>query len=205
MLVLAMDGQNCVEHWPKTIYKQIYSLSVLFCLYVIPLLVIGICYGKTAILLKGATRSMSKFGENTLIVQRRIDEKRTVRIFMAVVAGFAILTLPNAILFLYVDFSPTVDPAPEDVLHAFAVILFLHTFFNPVCYSVLDKRFREDITLLCACFCCGCKENVKRRQQRSGDRRTSATVIRNFGGQTTYGEKTDNQGMRQTSFQDVQL
>ena len=197
MLVLSLDEYDCFDRWPATIYKRIYSLFILFSMYIIPLLITGICYAGSAAILKRATRSMSRFGGNDFVVQRRKDDRRMVTILVAIVAGFAILTLPNAILFLYVDFSTTVDHTTQDIIHAFAVILFLHTFFNPVCYSILDKKFRRDMQFLCVCTCGRCRENVQMRQQRWQNQETfsTSTIVlhsfrRNFDEQTTESQET---------------
>ena len=154
MLVLTVNDEHCFEKWSENTHRHIYSLFILFCVFLIPLLVIGICYRKSVVLLKSATRRcMRSFGESSLVIRRRKDEKRTIIILIAIVAGFAIFTLPNAVLFLYVDFSTTVNPCLQDIIHAFAVIMFFQTFFNPICYSILDKRFRADLKLLCTCAC----------------------------------------------------
>ena len=157
---------------------------------------------KIAMTLATSGRRISHFEMNPQVIQRQKEQKRTVRILMAIVLGFAILTLPNAVLFLYVDFSTTIHPSTQDIIHAFAVILLLHTFFNPVVYSILDKSFRQDVKFIYTCVWCGCSEKarVKRMEWREGPRKSSsATSSSRADGNDTHSKDTSKKPSKSES------
>ena len=166
MLVFRLNSRNCEEKWSKTIYKHFYSIFLLLFEYIFPFTMIGFCYAKIAMTLAKANKRIGHFDANPQVIQRQKEQKRTVKILVAIVLGFAILTLPNAILFLYVDFATTIHPKTQDIIHAFAVILLLHTFFNPIVYSILDKNFRRDVKFLYTCVWCGCSEKHDGKERK---------------------------------------
>lgn len=160
------QGRDCYESFGTT--ARISNVFFLVAVeYILPLLIIGFCNYKIIKIIKG--RKTGQLGIAQLSATQEAEQKRSLRMLVAIVLGFAIICLPNQILFVYLDIAEKryKENNVWDILQVFGVLLLLHTSFNPAVYSIMDKKFRADAKAVCCC-CCSHKETRKQRGSSSG-------------------------------------
>eukprot|EP00794_Sanderia_malayensis_P012100 gene12100-13350_t len=161
------SGKNCYEDWGLT-SRRVFAVFLALAEYIIPLSIIAFCNFKIVKVIRSRSKNMQGLANSHLSDQQIKDQKKSARILIAVVLGFAILCLPNQILFLYMELANKFNTfdTTYDVLQMFGVILLLHTGFNPIVYSILDEKFRADTKSICCCccYCCGMKREEGKTQ-----------------------------------------
>ena len=65
------------------------------------------------------------------------------------------IALPNQIFFIYLDLGDKYESFSEawDPLELVGVLWLVHSIFNPIIYSVMDEKFRDDVRHMCCCCC----------------------------------------------------
>lgn len=156
--------------------KRIYAVFLITFEYVVPLAIIAFCNYKIITVIRRRSRAMTEVlsDENK---QRDLEQRKTTRILIAIVIGFAILALPNQIFFAYLDIADKRGKYSEtwDVLQMLGILLLLHTSFNAAVYSIMDNQFRTDAKELCCC--CNKKAGSSKRTSSS----TSSTSANKSG------------------------
>lgn len=126
---------QCRENWPHHKYRQLYTMFLFVCTYLIPLLVIFPTYIKMMSTLKN-----SHSFNNT-------DKKlrwKSLRVLIAVVIIFATSYLPQHILFLAMDFGSGLSfPYFEITLKYCYLLVWVSSCSNPIIYGALDDYFRD--------------------------------------------------------------
>ncbi len=150
------SGVDCYEGW-SIASQRINNVFILLAEYVVPLIILGFCNYKIIVCIRG--RQKFNLGRDNSNARQREQQdrelKKSARILVAIVLGFAIICLPNQIYAFYVKFSVDGEPTGNtwDILQMFGVLLLLHTSFNPAVYSIMDKNFRKEAKMVC-CHCC---------------------------------------------------
>ena len=164
MITLKLQGTQCRDQWLSKVHKQVYAVVLFVAEYLIPVVILGCCYCGVIKFLKQEEQQLGELASNSAVGQRRKEERRSVRIITAIVIGFAVLTLPNAILFLYVDFAKDINSNIQESLQLFGVLMLLHTAYDPLVYSYLDKKFRHQLKDM---WCGRCKEHANPNAERT--------------------------------------
>ena len=123
------------NYWDLVVFVLTYPLPILMFLY---------CYIR--IIMKVACR-FSGTKEN-LSMQKSVHthNKKLCVTLAAIVAVFVITTSPNQILLMWKDFG---DKNHEDafqtfvILYSLSTLVHLHSFSNPIIYSLSDSKFRQ--------------------------------------------------------------
>lgn len=151
----------CIENWPNDHDRQIFGWLLLFVVYVIPALVVAVCYANVSKLLcfYALSREDSNASTGTYIFCR----KRAARILVLLVGLFICSWLPYNIMSLMIDQGNIGSLVP---FLPFALWLgHAHSAVNPVLYWATNRRFREMVARLCRSTMCT-RAKKKRRTRR---------------------------------------
>lgn len=126
---------QCRENFPDHKYRQLYTMFLFVCTYLIPLVVIFPTYIKMLSTLKN-----SHSFNNSDKKQRW----KSLRVLIAVVIIFATSYLPQHILFLAMDFGSGLSfPYFEITLKYCYLLVWVSSCSNPIIYGALDEYFRD--------------------------------------------------------------
>ena len=155
MLVLRLDAETrqCVEEWPGTRYRKIYTASLFVLQYLLPLTVITVAYLGIGLELRTST-----VGKNTPTLHAVLDKahrneaRKVVRMLIVVTLLFAICVLPNNVMWLWLDFGSGGEYEHFwDVVAVTNIVLFANSAANPVAYTICHEKFREEFKLYITC------------------------------------------------------
>eukprot|EP00794_Sanderia_malayensis_P014027 gene14027-15486_t len=162
MAYLELKGTRCSDHYPSITARQVYSVFIVFMRYVIPLAIMSFCYYKVAMVVHRRPTRVSTYHNDDSELARKRENKRVIRILVAIVVAFALLTAPTSIWWLWYDFggSEKVTRPSLDLVEVFAAFLYLHSAINPIIYGVMDTMFKKGVKeLLERCFGCSSASN----------------------------------------------
>ncbi|XP_035202644.1 gonadotropin-releasing hormone II receptor-like isoform X2 [Oxyura jamaicensis] len=141
-------------HWQETLY----NMFTFACLFLLPLLVMVLCYGRILAAISGrmkeAASSSREFQLRRSYNNIPRARMRTLRMSIAIVLTFIVCWTPYYLLGLWYWFSPemlTRQKVPPALSH----ILFLFGLFNacldPVVYGLFTVHFRREMWRACRC------------------------------------------------------
>ena len=151
---ITKDGK-CKEDWPSLAHRQAYTVSLLTAQYILPLLIIAICYIRIWLFM----RNRPVFPRNSnLFTNRRIPGEENTResvIILKTVAVivflFLVLLLPNQVAWMLLDFR---NVSYEELWFVADIFTRLHSCLNPVVYGVMNKQYRRSyVTFLTRALC----------------------------------------------------
>ncbi|XP_053907170.1 gonadotropin-releasing hormone II receptor-like [Cuculus canorus] len=160
-------------HWHETLY----NLFTFSCLFLLPLLVMVLCYGR---ILAAISRRMKDAGASSSprLQLRRSSNNiprarlRTLKMSIAIVLTFIVCWTPYYLLGLWYWFSPEMLTR-EKVPPALSHILFLFGLFNtcldPLVYGLFTARCRRDLGR-------GCRREQEGASTLSASFRVSTTA-----------------------------
>ncbi len=176
MVYLQMNGTRCSDSYPTLTARQVYSVFLVIMRYFIPLGIMTYCYFNVGLIVHRRPTRMSTYNDDAEATRRR-ENMRIIRILIAIVAAFALLTAPTSVWWLWYDFggSEAVTRPSLDLVEVFAALLYLHSAINPIIYGVMDTVFKNGVKELLRCG----------RQARVEDR--SAKIAKNETGNFRMG------------------
>ncbi|NXE57309.1 GNRR2 protein, partial [Casuarius casuarius] len=141
-------------HWQETLY----NMFTFACLFLLPLLVMVLCYGRILAAISGR---MKDAGASSREVQLRRSynnipraRMRTLKMSIVIVLTFIVCWTPYYLLGLWYWFSPEMLTR-EKVPPALSHILFLFGLFNtcldPLVYGLFTVHFRREMWRACRC------------------------------------------------------
>ena len=140
----------CDEEWPTHRQRQIYTVSLFVIQYAIPLSIIITSYIKIGFELTKTTKTYNK----ALAKARGQEAKRVIKMLVVVTLTFAILTLPSAIMWMWLDFGKAdqVFPSFWDVIEVINILDFMNCATNPVIYSFCNESFSREFRRQLGCI-----------------------------------------------------
>ena len=158
---------NCVELWPKGAYSLIYSWGMLIIYFLVPLIFIAVLYYR---IIKALCAHITRSTGTGLIgkyhVQKRIKDNTKIMLLLVwVVIAYIVLVLPNRIVWVILDHIGIKSLSQSDYnkLMLFALIPYsYHVTVNPIIYSIVDRKFRQNIKLFFT-SCCSKQSDDRRR------------------------------------------
>eukprot|EP00095_Tigriopus_kingsejongensis_P002266 maker-scaffold633_size121756-snap-gene-0.27 protein:Tk02266 transcript:maker-scaffold633_size121756-snap-gene-0.27-mRNA-1 annotation:"tachykinin-like peptides receptor 86c" len=146
-------GQNltvCLLLWPDgppTVSKQDYMYNILYFIltYCVPIIAMGICYGRIGGVLWGKSGIVRENATSDLAQERKLLSKRkVVKMFIVVVIIFAVCWLPYHVYFIYTYHHKEIVAQPfiQHVYLGFYWLAMANSMFNPLIYYWMNARFR---------------------------------------------------------------
>ena len=128
----------CIERWPENLNRGVYSIVMLVVNYVIPILVITLCY-----IMIGRTLCSDEFHRKTSDSSSTVmlGRKRVARMLIALIAVFFTCWLPYNIVSLSLDLDPKYKHT--QILPFTMWFAHTHSALNPLLYWFLNKGFRH--------------------------------------------------------------
>lgn len=142
-LKLTRSSGACDEEWPLHEQRKIYTASLLVIQYILPIVIIFICYLRIAYAL---TKGQTKTANRTLAKARGKEARKVIKMLVIVTLTFAILTLPSSIMWMWLDFGEADKKFTYfwDVMEVLNVLDFLNCASNPIIYSFCNESFSRE-------------------------------------------------------------
>lgn len=137
----------CHEFWPKQTASKFFGVTSLILQYVIPCVIITICYTEVSLKLHIRSRSRTTLGQRNrdeLDIKRK---RRTNRMLIAMVAIFVICWLPlNCIHLLLEYYFISLVSWPFYQLFFFLahILAMSSTIYNPFLYAWMNENFKKE-------------------------------------------------------------
>uniref|UniRef100_A0A8C4P4D2 Gonadotropin-releasing hormone receptor n=1 Tax=Dromaius novaehollandiae TaxID=8790 RepID=A0A8C4P4D2_DRONO len=135
-------------HWQETLY----NMFTFACLFLLPLLVMVLCYGRILAAISGRLKDVQLRRSYNNIPRARM---RTLKMSIVIVLTFIVCWTPYYLLGLWYWFSPEMLTR-EKVPPALSHILFLFGLFNtcldPLVYGLFTVHFRREMWRACRCI-----------------------------------------------------
>lgn len=150
VLVLKVNPStgHCEEHWPEPeqTYSRIYSFTIFFTEYVIPLPIVFGSYLKIC-------RELRKNEPNVPDGQPDIahDSEKVLKMSIVITIVFAVCALPNHIVWLVLDFTN------HNCVHCNTWVIFANMFVfansaaDPIVYTIFNEKYRDEFRSLLSC------------------------------------------------------
>ena len=162
---LGLQNNSCTEQWPEFLYRQIYTVFLVSAQYALPLLFMITMYILASVKLFAAADSVRKItlpvienGRKTysafkehqtrkesFVISQEQNAKVT-KIFVIIVVAFALCTLPNQVLWLWIDFGKDGDItslAKEIIICRF--FTYINGCVNPIIFFVFKRDYRQGL------------------------------------------------------------
>ncbi|VVC93268.1 unnamed protein product [Leptidea sinapis] len=175
--LLGMDILSfCIEDWPITNGRAIYSLFSLIFQYLVPVLVVVMAHLQIHKRLRG----------------RRRTTRKTPAILIAIAVTYVISWLPLNVFNLVADFStdPILDEKSMTITYAICHMFGMSSAVsNPLLYGWLNDNFRKEFEEI---LCCGRKKGQKNTNMRAKSRKvdTELTALAHLEQTVTANTKT---------------
>lgn len=128
----------CIEMWPKSVSRKAYAIILLISTYILPIIIIGICYT-----LIGRKLCADEFHRKTSDSSSTVmlGRKRVARMLIALISVFIISWLPYNILSLDIDMNR--HYIATQILPFSLWLAHSHSAVNPFLYWFLNPSFRH--------------------------------------------------------------
>uniref|UniRef100_A0A5S6R184 G_PROTEIN_RECEP_F1_2 domain-containing protein n=1 Tax=Trichuris muris TaxID=70415 RepID=A0A5S6R184_TRIMR len=172
-------GYFCDETWPNVEARQIYGGAVLLLQFIIPLIVITVCYGGIFLqVIKGVAfrqttdhrlLPMNGVSSEVILLRQKMAIRRRQRtnwMLISMVAVFVACWFFQVLLNVLRDFSAIPSPiAAQPYLFSLIVhcIAMTSTLWNPVLYAWLNESFRTAFFEILPCvrvLCCAKRPHI---------------------------------------------
>ncbi|KAM4690057.1 gonadotropin-releasing hormone receptor [Rhinophrynus dorsalis] len=141
-------------HWQETVY----NMFTFFCLFLLPLLIMVICYSR---ILMEITQKMKKDCVSSKNIHLRRSSNniprarmRTLKMSLVIVLTFIVCWTPYYLLGIWYWFSPdmlTRKKVPPSLSHILFLFGLLSTCLDPIIYGLFTIHFRREIRRVCRC------------------------------------------------------
>uniref|UniRef100_A0A8C5L0W1 Pyroglutamylated RF-amide peptide receptor n=1 Tax=Jaculus jaculus TaxID=51337 RepID=A0A8C5L0W1_JACJA len=150
----------CLEEWTSPMHQKIYTTFILVILFLLPLLVMLVLYGRIGYELwikkrvgDGSVLRTIHGKEMSKIARKK---KRAVIMMMTVVALFAVCWAPFHIVHMmteYSNFEKDYDDVTIKMIFAIVQIIgFFNSICNPIVYAFMNENFKKNF-LSAVCYC----------------------------------------------------
>lgn len=148
------DRSYCEELWPSEFIRQVFSGFTAIMQFVVPFIIILICYGKISNRMNERVRAKPGSKSSKKEEADRERKRRTNRMLIAMVTIFGVSWLPMNVVHLVGDYY-----APASTWSYYNLCFFIthvvamsSTCYNPFLYAWLNENFRKEFQLVLPCF-----------------------------------------------------
>lgn len=148
------DRSYCEELWPSEFIRQVFSGFTAIMQFVVPFIIILICYGKISNRMNERVRAKPGSKSSKKEEADRERKRRTNRMLIAMVTIFGVSWLPMNVVHLVGDYY-----APASTWSYYNMCFFIthvvamsSTCYNPFLYAWLNENFRKEFQLVLPCF-----------------------------------------------------
>ncbi|XP_016833161.1 pyroglutamylated RF-amide peptide receptor isoform X1, partial [Cricetulus griseus] len=150
----------CLEKWSSPMHQKIYTTFILVTLFLLPLLLLLVLYGKIGYELWIKKRVgdgsvlQTIHGKEMFKIARK--KKRAVIMMVTVVALFAVCWAPFHIVHMmieYSNFEKEYDEVTIKMIFAIVQIIgFFNSICNPIVYALMNENFKKNfVSTVCYC------------------------------------------------------
>ncbi|XP_008842888.1 pyroglutamylated RF-amide peptide receptor [Nannospalax galili] len=151
----------CLEEWTSPTHQKIYTTFILVILFLLPLLLMLVLYGKIGyeLWIKKRVGDGSVLrtihGKEMFKIARK--KKRAVVMMVTVVALFAVCWAPFHVVHMmieYSNFEKEYDDVTIKMIFAIVQIIgFFNSICNPIVYALMNENFKKNfISAVCYCI-----------------------------------------------------
>ncbi|KAL9963827.1 hypothetical protein ACROYT_G027376 [Oculina patagonica] len=131
-----------------------YILLVIITCFLIPLFVMFYCYLRIFLKVRFHKKQLQRWNLNNSDAQRNFErETKTAQVVFTVLFVFIVCWSPFVVVHLLESF-PTISLS-RTVFHAVTLVAGVHSLCNPIIYTTMNKRFRNELRHVCPCGRCG--------------------------------------------------
>ncbi|XP_067169248.1 gonadotropin-releasing hormone II receptor-like [Apteryx mantelli] len=166
--------------WQETLY----NMFTFACLFLLPLLVMVLCYGRILAAISGR---LKEAGASSREVQLRRSydnipraRMRTLQMSIVIVLTFIVCWTPYYLLGLWYWFSPemlTREKVPPSLSHILFLFGLFNTCLDPLVYGLFTVHFRREMWRACRC--------ARRRHEREAAAAAASALTGSFRVSTT--------------------
>ncbi|KAH0510568.1 Pyroglutamylated RFamide peptide receptor [Microtus ochrogaster] len=151
----------CLEEWNSPMHQKIYTTFILVTLFLLPLLLLLVLYGKIGYELwikkrvGDSSALQTLHGKEMFKIARR--KKRAVIMMVTVVALFAVCWAPFHVFHMmieYSNFEKEYDEVTIKMIFAIVQIIgFFNSICNPIVYALMNENFKKNfVSAVCYCI-----------------------------------------------------
>ncbi|XP_028638314.1 pyroglutamylated RF-amide peptide receptor-like [Grammomys surdaster] len=151
----------CLEEWSSPVHQKIYTTFILVTLFLLPLLLLSVLYGKIGyeLWIKKRVGDGSVLrtihGKEMFKIARK--KKRAVIMMVTVVVLFAVCWAPFHIVHMmieYSNFEKEYDEVTIKMIFAIVQIIgFFNSICNPIVYALMNENFKKNfVSAVCYCI-----------------------------------------------------
>ncbi|KAM6037975.1 LOW QUALITY PROTEIN: gonadotropin-releasing hormone II receptor-like [Theristicus caerulescens] len=141
-------------HWQETLY----NMFTFACLFLLPLLVMVLCYGRILAAISGRMKD-ARASSPGIQLRRSYDNiprarMRTLKMSIVIVLTFILCWTPYYLLGLWYWFSPemlTREKVPPSLSHILFLFGLFNTCLDPLIYGLFTVHFRREMWRACRC------------------------------------------------------
>ncbi|XP_009473559.1 PREDICTED: gonadotropin-releasing hormone II receptor-like, partial [Nipponia nippon] len=141
-------------HWQETLY----NMFTFACLFLLPLLVMVLCYGRILAAISGRLKD-ARASSQGIQLRRSYNNiprarMRTLKMSIVIVLTFILCWTPYYLLGLWYWFSPemlTREKVPPSLSHILFLFGLFNTCLDPLIYGLFTVRFRREMWRACRC------------------------------------------------------
>ncbi|KAM9264367.1 gonadotropin-releasing hormone II receptor-like [Morus bassanus] len=141
-------------HWQETLY----NMFTFACLFLLPLLVMVLCYGRILAAISGRMKD-ARVSSQEIQLRRSYNNiprarMRTLKMSIVIVLTFIVCWTPYYLLGLWYWFSPemlTREKVPPSLSHILFLFGLFNTCLDPLIYGLFTVHFRREMWRACRC------------------------------------------------------
>ncbi|XP_048580002.1 neuropeptide FF receptor 1 [Nematostella vectensis] len=144
--VLRMRGQHCQETFEERgMQAGAYTMAIFLLQYVLPLTLIGLSYVRIG---RDLRRDKGSYSNDALQREQEKEAHKVVKVLTGVVITFALLMLPNHVVFIWIDFGRGGDHEyVNQIVSLGQILVYFNSATNPLIYNAVNEQFREGFRL----------------------------------------------------------
>ena len=126
-----------------------YILLVIITCFLIPLLIMFYCYLRIFLKVRSHKKQLHRWNYNSEGQRNFKRETKTAQVVFTVLFVFIVCWSPFVIVH-FLQSLPTISMS-RTVFHSVTLVAGVHSLCNPIIYTTMNKRFRNDLHHLCPC------------------------------------------------------